>query len=247
MNTSLLDLQPARAAFKTHQEAFDKFARFLAERNQAINLTRIEVPEQIRTRHFLDSLAGLSILDEAAGIDASVFSMIDIGSGAGFPGLAIAIVRPEWRIVSVEATEKKVQFQRQICDMLRLTNVTVLHGRGEVLAQDNVFREQFNAATARALAGLNVLAELAMGFVRPGGRGVFWKGPQVQEEMAGSGGAFEKMGAKITGLSGYRLNEQGGTSEDEGMLYLAIAEKICMTPANYPRQNYAAIKKRPLS
>lgn len=246
MNTLTLDLRPAEIALAARKEAFDRFAQLLTEQNRTMNLTRIDTPEHIQTRHFMDSLAALAVLDEvAAATTTSVFSMIDVGSGAGFPGLAIAIARPEWRIVSLEATDKKVHFQRQVCDKLNLANVDVRHGRAEAMAQDPALREQFNVAAARALAGLDVLAELTMAFVRPGGAGIFWKGPQVQEEIVVSGAAFEKMGAAITRLLDYKLPENTPVAADS-TLFLAIAEKRDSTPTNYPRQNYAAIKKRPL-
>ena len=246
MTPHTLDLRSAHTALAACDTAFDRLAQLLIDHNQTTNLTRIETPQHIHTRHFLDSLAGLAVLDEmAAATTASAFSVIDVGSGAGFPGLAISIARPEWRIVSLEATDKKAHFQRQVCDRLGLTNVEVRHGRAEAMAHDAALREQFGAVTARALAGLDVLAELTMAFVRPGGIGVFWKGAQVQEEISAAEAAFEKMGAAITQLLDYRLPEKCSAAAHSAF-FLAIAQKRVVTPPRYPRQNYAAIKKRPL-
>jgi 16S rRNA (guanine527-N7)-methyltransferase len=247
MTSQILNLQSAYAAITAHQEVFNQFAQFLAEQNQRMNLTRIDNSEQVRIRHFLDSLAALDVLDDlAVRCGQPAFSVIDVGSGAGFPGLAIGIARPEWKIFSLEATEKKANFQQKVCKKLGLANVTVVCGRAETVAHDRAFREQFCAVTARALAGLNILAELTMAFVRLGGMGLFWKGPQVQKEIVESAAAFETMGASMTGLRAYQLCEPD-PALPETTLYLALAEKRHSTPEAYPRQNYGAIKKRPLS
>jgi len=246
MNAEMLDFDAAKAALAAHREMFDRFAQLLIEHNRTTNLTRIDSPEQIQTRHFLDSLAALSVLDKTAAAGGGTdFSLIDVGSGAGFPALALAIARPQWRIVSLEATDKKVHFQQIVCRELALTNVQVIHGRAEVIAHDSQLRERFNAATARAVAGLDVLAELMIALVRTGGIGLFWKGSQVQDELMTAAKAFEKMGAVITQLYAYRLPKQPSDAESS-MMYLVAAEKHTPTPAAYPRQNFGSIKKRPL-
>ncbi len=213
------------------------FLRLLVEHNKTTNLTRIETPQDIRTRHFLDALAGLSVLDKAAEQNTD-FSIIDIGSGAGFPGLAIAIARPAWRIVSLEATDKKVRFQQQVCRTLGLNNVQVRHGRAEIDAHTPALREQFDAVTARAVAGLDVLAELTLAFVRPGGCGLFWKGPHGRTEACAAQPAAAQMGARFTAMADYALNAAAMT--------LIVAEKQTKSPPLYPRQHFGMIKKHPL-
>jgi 16S rRNA (guanine527-N7)-methyltransferase len=245
MNDETLSLDAAKAALDAHRGAFEPFARHLAEHNRTTNLTRIDSPEEIWNRHFLDALAALPLLDEIATATEAPFSLIDVGSGAGFPGLALAIVRPGWHIVSLEATDKKVRFQQHICDTLGLRNTEVRHGRAETVAHDSAMRERFAVAAARAVAGLDVLAELTMAFVRQGGRGVFWKGPKVREEIALAEGAFGIMGAAVTRLSAYALPEHSAEASGS-TLYLAVAEKQGLTPPDYPRHNFAAIRKRPL-
>ena len=246
MTIERLDFDAVKAALASHRERFDRFAQLLIEHNRTTNLTRIDSPEQIQIRHFLDSLAALSVLDKtAAAVGGMEFSLIDVGSGAGFPGLALAIARPYWRIVSLEATDKKARFQQQVCRELGLANVEVIHGRAEVMAHDPQLRERFNVATARAVAGLDVLAELMIALVRTGGIGLFWKGSQVQDELIAAEKAFEKMGSAITQLCAYRLPKQPSDAESS-MMYLVAAEKHTPTPAVYPRQNFGSIKKRPL-
>ncbi len=243
MTATPLDLSCADEALTRYRHAFEVFAQLLVEQNLTLNLTRIVSREQIQTRHFLDSLAALAVLDAAAGrlSGQKPFTVIDVGSGAGFPALALAIARPKWQIVSVEATEKKARFQRLVCQMLGLDNVQVRHGRAETLAHEPALRERFDAAAARAVAPLNVLAELTMAFVKPGGLGVFWKGPQVREELPDAGRAFEHMAASPPHLLSYSLPDATETT-----FYLATAQKHSNTPDTCPRANFAAIKQRPL-
>ena len=177
-----------------------------------------------------------------AALSEAAFSIIDVGSGAGFPALALAIARPRWRIVSLEATEKKVRFQQRVCEALGLNNVQTLHGRAESAAHEATLRERFNAATARAVAPLNVLAELTMAFVRPGGTGLFWKGPHASTELSAAAGAFKTMGAATQRLRTYVLTDIADTA-----FCLAIAEKQTPAPGAYPRRNFGAIKNRPLA
>ena len=244
MSACRLELDAAQAALRRHRAAFDTFSQQLIECNKTTNLTRLTTVEAIALRHFLDALAALPVLDAAAA-NRETFSLIDIGSGAGFPALAIAIARPQWRIVSLEATDKKVQFQRQICKTLGLGNVDVLHGRAEMAAHRTALREGFDAATARAVAPLAMLAELAMAFVRPQGLGLFWKGSQVEQELAAAVPSFGRMGASLTSLWTYTLPPQAD-DVDDAAFYLVAAQKCDAAPAAYPRQNFAAIKKRPL-
>ncbi|NLW83177.1 MAG: 16S rRNA (guanine(527)-N(7))-methyltransferase RsmG [Phycisphaerae bacterium] len=240
MNAETIDLAAAQAALAAHQEVFSIFSRLLIEHNHTVNLTRINTPEDIRLRHFLDSLAGLAVLDTLAADSQERLSLIDVGSGAGFPGLAIAIARPDWMVTSLEATEKKARFQRLICEELAIENVIVRCERAETAAHAPDLRERFDAATARAVAGLDVLAELTLAFVRPGGLGLFWKGPQVRDECAAAAAAFETMGAAPPSLFRYNLPEITAT------LYLAAGEKRSASPFNRPRRNFAAIKRHPL-
>ncbi|MHC5122076.1 MAG: 16S rRNA (guanine(527)-N(7))-methyltransferase RsmG, partial [Planctomycetota bacterium] len=108
---------------------------------------------------------------------------LDIGSGAGFPGLVLAVVRPTWNIVSLEATEKKANFQKIVCDTLGLENTTILNGRAEAVAHLAQFRQVFDVVTARALAAMPVLTELSLGFVKINGLGLYWKGPSRKNSL----------------------------------------------------------------
>lgn len=221
-----------------HQEQFSALTTLLLEENCKFNLTRITDLREIRLRHYLDSLAVLLIQKS----EKPLFC-IDIGSGAGFPVLPLAIVRPGWRFVSVEATGKKADFQRKACRALGLDNVEVVSVRAEELAHDRRYRERFDAALERAVAELAVLAELMLGFVRPGGRMIAWKGPDVDEELKNAQAAFEKMGASPCESANYFLED--GESETAIRMKLVTATKQHATAALLPR-HFGQIKRRPL-
>lgn len=244
MNAQPLDLTLAAEALTAQPQAFERFAQMLMEHNRSLNLTRMDHPQDIRTRHFLDSLAALAIVDEPASRHPTntPFSVMDVGSGAGFPALALAIARPNWRVVSLEATEKKVRFQRRVCEALGLGNVELLHGRAEILAHDPTQRERFDAVTARAVAPLNVLAELTLAFIRPGGLALFWKGPNVRQEYDAARKSIKMMGGSALTLHSYALPDLPETA-----FYLVAAAKHAASPATLPRRHFGIIKKRPLS
>ena len=231
------------AVLQEHREKLGRFSELLIAENQKYNLTRIDSPEQIQNRHFLDSLAGLSVLDESEKKTGKSLTILDIGSGAGFPGLVLAIVRPNWKIVSLEATGKKAHFQQRVCGELGLKNATVLNVRAEETAHHAAYRQQFDAITARALAALPVLAELSLAFVKAGGLGLYWKGPSVSKELQSARKAIQEMGAEIQDTLPYTLR----INEDEpAHLSLIVCKKIKATPKQYPRV-FGIIKKKPLS
>lgn len=242
MNHVPLHLEPLQALLQEHREQLDRVVELLIAENQKYNLTRIDSPEQIGVRHFLDSLAGLSVLDNLSQKTDKPLRILDIGSGAGFPGLVLAIVRPDWQITSLEATGKKVAFQQSICDALGLKNCTVLNGRAETLAHEAKYRQQFDVVTARALAAMPMLAELSLGFVKIGGLGLYWKGPTVNDELDAADDAIKHMGGTIETIFSYTLP----TTEDEAVaMSLVVCCKTNATPKPYPRV-FGVIKKQPL-
>ena len=242
MNQISIDINPLQTVLEANQETLGVFEKLLTEENEKYNLTRITSPQQVRTRHFLDSLAGLDILDALSQKLNKPLKILDIGSGAGFPGLVLAIVRPQWSFVSLEATEKKVRFQGKVCHSLNLKNVQVVHGRAEALAGQKNFRENFDIVTARALAQMSILAELTLAFVRKDGLGVFWKGSSTQEELAKAKGAIQQMGCGLDKIARYTLFVE---DEQPAEFSLVICKKISPTPKTYPRA-FGMIKKNPL-
>jgi 16S rRNA (guanine527-N7)-methyltransferase len=242
MSNSIINLDPMRAILGEHREKFARFTELLITESQKYNLTRIDSPEQIEIRHFLDSLTGFPVLDALSQKTGKILKILDIGSGAGFPGLVLAIIRPGWKIVSLEATAKKATFQKLVCDDLKLDNVTIISERAESLAHESNYREKFDAATARALAAMPVLAELSLGFVKVGGAALYWKGPSVSDESKTAMNAIGQMGAEIETVYTYTLP----TEESEpATLSLVACKKIKPTPGQYPRV-FGMIKKKPL-
>jgi 16S rRNA (guanine527-N7)-methyltransferase len=242
MNAPILTTRDLSSLLERHAERFSILTDLLLEENEIHNLTRITDPPQIRLRHFLDSLIALKILDPMA--DSTVnFSCADIGSGAGFPVLPLAIVRPQWSFLSVEATGKKAAFQRRVCKTLGLSNVQVVSARAEELAHDRRYRGRFDAALARAVADLSIAAELSLGFVKTGGLLIAWKGPDVTEELQRAQKAFDPMGAADPESVPYVL---GGEDTEPIAMALVVAEKNRPTPDRLPR-SFAQIKHRPLS
>jgi 16S rRNA (guanine527-N7)-methyltransferase len=239
MNVSLLDMNTANTLLAGHQQAFDALAELLAEENKHTNLTRITDPQQVRIRHFLDSLAVLPILDVmAAGRER--FAVVDVGSGAGFPSLPLAIVRPDWQFVSIEATGKKVHFQQKVAAQLGLKTLTVLHGRAEDVAHDPRYRQQFDAALARAVAALRVLAEISLGLVKVGGTMLAFKGPDSESECAVAEKSITTLGGKLSHTYQYTLP---GIAD---AFRLIDIRKINPTPDEYPR-SYSIITRKPLA
>ena len=242
MNAIPIDINPLQTILDVHQKAFSVFEKLLTEENQKFNLTRITSSQQVHVRHFLDSLAGLALLDALSQKLGKPLKILDIGSGAGFPGLALAIVRPEWSFVSLEATDKKVRFQEKVCQSLNLKNVQVIHGRAEDFAGQTTFREKFDVVTARALAELSILAELTLAFVQKEGLALFWKGSSTTEELANASEAIRQMGCHVDKIARYTLLME---NEQPTGFSLVVCGKISSTPKTYPRV-FGLIKKNPL-
>ncbi|MBW8035995.1 MAG: 16S rRNA (guanine(527)-N(7))-methyltransferase RsmG [Planctomycetes bacterium] len=219
-------------------EKFDVFARLLREENRRINLTSVDGVDQIRARHFCDSLAGVVVIEKLFETSAKI-SLVDIGSGAGFPGLALAIALGHLDVVSVEATGKKVAFQQRVIDEANIANAKAVQGRAEELAHDVQCREKFDVVTARAVAPLGILVELALGFVKCGGYFLAWKGAKGEKEIAEAKAAIETMGGEITEQVKYQVGAE------ESNLCIVCIKKIKPTPKEYPRK-FGVIKKRTL-
>jgi 16S rRNA (guanine527-N7)-methyltransferase len=213
--------------------ALESYAGLLVHWNDRFNLTAIRDPEGIRVRHFLDSLSCLTVMPDPIG------RMVDVGTGAGFPGLVLKIVRPGIELTLVESVEKKAGFCRTAVEELGLEGVTVLTERAETLGQDPAHRETYDWAVARAVAAMPVLAEYLLPLVRVGGHVLAMKGAGGLEETEGAAGAVEMLGGRLKAQREFRLP---GVQESHTLLVL---EKFRGTPAKYPRR--AGIPaKRPL-
>ena len=214
---------------ETHNR-FGRYRDLLLDRAAQFNLTAIRDPEQIERRLFLDALAMVPALDRvitsAAGSRQTPMQLIDIGTGAGFPGLALKIARPQLDVTLVDATAKKVAFLDEVIAALGLDDVRTSHGRVEELGQDAGFRAQFDVATARAVASLPVLLEYVVPLLKIGGTALLPKGLEIDEELRAGTRAASHLGAKIVSAADLAV---GGTR-------LVMVEKSAPTPATYPRR-----------
>jgi len=202
-----------------------RYEEELLEWNTRMNLTAIRDVAGIRTKHFLDSFTC-----SLAWRDRPPESLIDIGTGAGFPGIPLKILYPAMRLTLVDSIGKKVEFCRHIVETLGLENVEVIQARAEELGQNRAYREQFEWAVARAVAQMNVLAEYLLPLVRVGGAALAQKGESAPAEAHASEKAIRLLGGRLRQLVPVTLP---GVAEER---FLIIIDKIAATPQNYPRR-----------
>jgi 16S rRNA (guanine527-N7)-methyltransferase len=214
--------------------AFEVFEKELLYWNTRLNLTAIQDPKQIRTKHFLDSLTCLLAIDEIQNT-----RVIDVGTGAGFPGLPLKIYNSDTNLTLVESVGKKVRFCNHICNTLALENTEIIHKRVEALGQNQDFRQQFDIAVARAVAVLPVLVEFLLPLLRVGGKMIAMKGEGAPLEAHDSEHATHVLGGQLQKLIPVTLP---GVAEER---YLVIIEKVAATPDKYPRR-IGIPAKRPL-
>lgn len=202
-----------------------RYEKELLEWNQKFNLTAIREVESIRTKHFLDSFSCV-----LAWKTSSPNRLIDIGTGAGFPGLPLKILYPNLKLTLVESVGKKAKFCRHLVDVLALNDVNVIQTRAEDLGQDSKHREQYDWAVARAVANLNVLSEYLLPLVKVGGSMLAQKGESGPAEAQSAEEAMKLLGGKLRQLIPVKLP---GVAEAR---YLVVIEKVAATPRNYPRK-----------
>jgi 16S rRNA (guanine527-N7)-methyltransferase len=212
--------------------AFDLFAAELVAWNRALNLTRLTSPAELALGHFADSLACLLALPPHLQDRARPASCVDVGSGAGLPGIALAIVRPMWRVWLIEATQKKAAFLRHVASVLDLEGVTVLADRAEEVGRQPEHRQAHDLAVARAVASMPVLAEYALPLLALGGRLVALKGRQGRLEAASERGerALHVLGGRLAGVVDYALPGLPGERQ------VVAVDKVRPTPDRYPRR-----------
>lgn len=220
----------------TSDEIFDKLytlTEHMLTVNEYMNLTAITDIDGIVLKHYVDSLTVSKYIPESA-------SVIDVGCGAGFPSLPLAIARPDLTITALDSTAKRITYINECAKILGLSNITAISARAEELAISHDYREKYDIACARAVARLNVLCELCMPYVKVGGSFVAMKA-NVTDELAGAGKAIEKLGGTLISADKFEL-----VSGDINDLRCIISvKKVAQTPKNYPRNN-SQIKKKPL-
>jgi len=220
-----------------HLTAFEICYRELVDWNQRFNLTAITDREGVLVRHFLDSLSCLQALPRAE--LASGARVVDVGTGAGFPGLPLKIVCPGMRLTLLEATRKKVTFLEHIVRVLGLEEAEVIHGRAEQLGRNVAHRERYDWALARAVAEMPTLVEYLLPLVRVGGAALAQKGEDAAAEVHGADVSIVTLGGRVRHLMPVELR---GLAETR---YLVVVDKVAATSEKYPRRP-GVPQKRPL-
>ena len=215
---------------ETAIERLDRYAEMLIDYNTRVNLTAITEPAEIAVKHFADSLTILAAVDIPQG-----FRCIDVGTGAGFPGLVLLIARPDLKWTLIDSTQKKLRFIQDVLNVLGL-HADVVHARAEELGRRPDYREQFDFVTARAVAAMDTLCEYCLPFTRIGGTFAAMKGPDAENELQGARPAVSRLGGGKIALHHFTLGE----SAERNIL---TVEKSSHTPPKYPRPS-AQIAKR---
>lgn len=226
-----------RAGLTLEESIVDQLSVYhemLLDWNTRMDLTSVSQSD-MAARHFLDSLLPL----RQEGLFPHGCRLIDVGTGAGFPGLPLAIARPDMQVTLLEAQGKRCQFLSAVCQRLQLKNVVIVNDRAEVLGRDENHREQYDRAVARAVAPLNILCEYLLPFVRVGGCALCWKGPAVMDERVDGEAAAEALGAALGDMM--EMDLPGADTRH----VLVKIDKNEKTLPQYPRKN-GIPAKRPL-
>jgi 16S rRNA (guanine527-N7)-methyltransferase len=223
-----------------HKEQIKKFSRYLElllQWNQKINLTSLKTPQEIIIKHFLDSISCIKIINKY--IDKDGISVIDVGAGAGFPGMPIKIIYPSIRLSLLEARKNKTIFLEKATEEINFKKVKIINGRAETFGKSVDHRERYNIAISRAVARLNVLSEYCLPLVRVGGLFIAQKGRSYKQETEKSLKTVRVLGGELIGVEKVRIpfiNQER---------YLLVIKKIKDTPSKYPRKE-GIPHKRPL-
>ncbi len=215
-------------------EGFMKYMRLLQEWNEKINLTAITEDGEVVKKHFIDCIKAFK-RDEFKKAE----TMIDVGTGAGFPGLPIAIMRPELKVTLLDSLNKRINFLNTVVNELGLKNVTTIHSRAEDGARNKELREKFDIATSRAVANMSVLSEFCLPYVRVGGNFIALKGPAVEQEIEDSRNAIGTLGGKLIDICEVSIEET------ELRHNLVVVEKVKACDKIYPRKA-GTITKKPI-
>lgn len=224
-----LKLQPQQI------EQFHVYYQELIDWNQRINLTSITAFREVQIKHFLDSLTVILAIKQP--VASKNLSLIDVGSGAGFPGLPLKIAFPNINLVLLEATGKKAAFLHHLTQKLNLNNVEVLVGRAEEIAHRARYRQQFDIVFSRAVATLPAIAELTLPLCAVKGRTIIQKKGDIEDELSKATRAIEILGGSQPELKKIKLPE---LTDDR---YLVIIDKLSPTPAKYPRRSGVPAKR----
>nr|WP_318685911.1 16S rRNA (guanine(527)-N(7))-methyltransferase RsmG [uncultured Acetatifactor sp.] len=206
-------------------DQFIRYYEMLVKWNEVMNLTAVTEYNQVLKKHFVDSASLVRAYNPKESEN-----MIDIGTGAGFPGLVLKIVFPKMRITLLDSLNKRIQFLNAVTEELNLQGISVLHGRAEDFARKEQMRENFDLCVSRAVANLSTLSEYCIPFVKPGGKFVSYKSEKVLEEVAAAQNALKMLGGKIVKQVSFYL------PDSDIYRNLVVIEKIKETPKKFPRK-----------
>ena len=212
--------------FDPTDEQIEKFIRYydlIIEWNEKINLTAITEYKDVMIKHFLDSVSIIKAVDMS-----SVNSLIDIGTGAGFPGIPIKIMFPDIKITLLDSLKKRLNVLDLIIDELNLKDIYTIHGRAEDIARDPKYREKYDLCVSRAVANLSTLSELCIPFVKPNGKFVSYKSEKADEELEKAKNAIRLLGGKVTSAVSFKIEDNIRT--------LIVIDKTESTNKKYPRK-----------
>lgn len=207
-------------------ETIDKFYKYmnlLLEWNEKVNLTAITKEEDIILKHFVDSLTILKYINKDD-------SIIDVGTGAGFPGIPLKIIYSDIQITLVDSLNKRIVFLNEVIDKLNLKNIKAIHGRVEEVAKNKDYREKYDLVVSRAVANMSTLSEYMLPFAKVGGRCICMKGANIQDELKSAKKAIEKLGGKIELVDNFKLPESNYERNN------IVIDKILNTKDKYPRK-----------
>lgn len=205
------------------EEQFYNYMKLLLEWNEKINLTAITEQNDIILKHFIDSITINKYIEQSN-------SIIDIGTGAGFPGIPLKIMNQNKKITLVDSLNKRINFLNEVCKEISLENIQCIHARAEELARDLEYRENYETVVSRAVARLNVLIEYMLPFVKKGGLCICMKGPNIDGELEEAKNAIKVLGGKFKSVESFFLPD----SDIERNVI--IIEKVAETPKKYPRK-----------
>lgn len=212
---------------------FDSYYELLVEKNKVMNLTGITEYEEVVTKHFLDSLSFVKV----QGLAGRIMRVLDLGTGAGFPGLPLKIAFPELSITLMDSLNKRVLFLQEVIDQLGLSDITAVHARAEEAALRQEYRETYDLCVSRAVAKLNSLSEFCLPFVKPGGYFVPYKSGTIEDELAEAKKAIRELGGR------YQKTERFFLPDSTMERTLLVIQKERETPRKYPRAGGKPLKQ----
>lgn len=211
-------------------EQFRLYYEMLVEKNKVMNLTGITDWDEVLEKHFLDSISLIRAVDLNQKL-----TVMDMGTGAGFPGIPLKIAFPNLKVTLADSLNKRVLFLQKVIDALKLEDIEAIHGRAEDLARDKKYREQYDISVSRAVANLSTLSEYCLPFVKIGGQFISYKSGEIEEEVNASKSAVFLLGGKVKDIVKFELGESGRS--------FIVIDKVKGTPKTYPRKAGTPSKK----